>query len=127
MWLGRGSIIGLLVPESAASVFLPAWAISSISQPVNSLAFLTDGAHWGTGDYRYLRNAMMVATLTGIIGILLIPPDNPSPLFWIWVATGGWVIVRAGFGILRIWPGIGRNVVWQPIEPEVRTGTSTGG
>jgi len=114
MWLGRGSVITFLIPESAASVFLPAWAISSISQPVNSLAFLTDGAHWGTGDYRYLRNAMMVATLTGIIGILLIPPDNPGALFWIWVVTGGWVIVRAAFGILRIWPGIGRNVVWNP-------------
>jgi MATE family multidrug resistance protein len=113
MWLGRGSVIAILVPESAASVFLPAWAISSLSQPVSSLAFLTDGAHWGTGDYRYLRNAMIVATLTGILGINLISPDTTEALFWIWVVTGGWVTVRAAFGILRIWPGLGRDVVWQ--------------
>ena len=126
MWLGRGSVIGFLVPESAASVFLPAWAISSLSQPVSSLAFLTDGAHWGTGDYRYLRNAMVVATLTGILGINLISPENPDALLWIWAVTGGWVSVRATFGILRIWPGIGRNVVWQGKQPESMKATLTG-
>ncbi|MCF6278564.1 MAG: MATE family efflux transporter, partial [Anaerolineales bacterium] len=57
MWLGRGTVIALLVPASAVGVFLPAWAVSAFSQPINSLAFLTDGAHWGTGDYRFLRNA----------------------------------------------------------------------
>ena len=114
MWLGRGGVSGFLVPDSAVGVFTPAWAISAFSQPVSSLAFLTDGAHWGTGDYRYLRNAMIAATLTGIMGINFIPPDSPDALFWIWVVTGVWVILRATFGILRIWPGIGRDVVWGP-------------
>ena len=114
MWLGRGGVSGFLVPDSAVSVFTPAWAISALSQPISSLAFLTDGAHWGTGDYRYLRNAMIAATLTGILGINFIPPDSPDALFWIWVVTGVWVTVRAVFGILRIWPGIGRAMVWKP-------------
>ena len=114
MWLGRGGVSGFLIPDSAVSVFTPAWAISALSQPISSLAFLTDGAHWGTGDYRYLRNAMIAATLTGILGINFIPPDSPDALFWIWVVTGVWVTVRAVFGILRIWPGIGRAMVWKP-------------
>ncbi len=113
MWLGRNGVSGFLVPDSAVSIFTPAWAISALSQPVSSLAFLTDGAHWGTGDYRYLRNAMIAATLTGIIGLNFIPPDSPNALFWIWVVTGVWVTLRAVFGILRIWPGIGRDVIWQ--------------
>jgi len=112
MWLGRGGVIAFLVPDSAVSVFLPAWAISSLSQPVSSLAFLTDGAHWGTGDYRYLRNAMVIAALAGILGINLIQPDSPGVLYWIWVVIGGVISLRAAFGILRIWPGIGRNVIW---------------
>ncbi|GAB4421850.1 MAG: MATE family efflux transporter [Anaerolineales bacterium] len=111
MWLGRGSVIAFLVPEGAEHVFLPAWAVSALSQPVSSLAFLTDGAHWGTGDYRFLRNAMLVATLAGVIGVYLIPSESRHALFWIWVVTGGWVAIRAAFGLLRIWPGIGQGVI----------------
>ncbi len=110
MWLGRGSVIGVLVPATAVGVFLPAWAISSFSQPINSLAFLTDGAHMGTGDYRYLRNAMIAATIVGVVGVSIINLDNPQALFWIWIVTGVWAMTRAIFGLLRVWPGIGSSI-----------------
>jgi MATE family multidrug resistance protein len=110
MWLGRGAVITFLVPESAVRAFLPAWAVSAISQPVSSLAFLTDGVHWGTGDYRYLRNAMVAATLVGFGGIWLLNLVEVSSLYWVWIVVGVWVVVRATFGLLRIWPGIGNSV-----------------
>ena len=109
MWWGRETVITFLVPVSSISVFLPAWAASSISQPINSLAFLTDGAHWGTGDYAFLRDAMLIATLVGVGGIALVGNAGTQSLFFIWVVTGIWAVMRATFGMLRIWPGIGRS------------------
>ena len=100
----------LLVPATAVGVFLPAWAVSAISQPVSSLAFLTDGVHWGTGDYRFLRNAMIVATLVGFGGIYLLGLFHVETLYWVWIVVGFWVTARAIFGMLRIWPGIGNSV-----------------
>ena len=110
MWLGRDTVIAFLIPETAVGVFLPAWAVSAISQPVSSLAFLTDGVHWGTGDYRYLRNAMIVAAVVGFGGICLLDLVGVSSLTWVWIVVGIWVVVRATFGVLRIWPGIGKSV-----------------
>ena len=110
MWWGRGSVIAFLVPETAVRVFLPAWAVSAISQPVSSLAFLTDGVHWGTGDYRFLRNAMIMASVVGFGGIWLLDITGADALSWVWIVVGIWVTVRAAFGVLRIWPGIGNSV-----------------
>ncbi len=109
MWLGRENVIGILVPATAVGIFLPAWAISSLSQPINSIAFLTDGAHLGTGDYRFLRNAMIAATIVGVVGVSMIDLSNPDALLWIWIATGVWAMTRATFGVLRVWPGIGAS------------------
>ena len=110
MWWVRQPVIGFMVPAASVSVFLPAWAISALSQPFNSLAFLTDGAHWGTGDYRFLRNAMFAATLVGLAGIWLVERGQHTTLYGVWVVTAVWVLVRAGFGVLRVWPGIGNSV-----------------
>lgn len=110
MWLGRETVIVFLVPETAVRVFLPAWAAFAISLPISSLAFLTDGVHWGTGDYRFLRNAMIAASLAGFVGVWLVDLDGERALFWIWVVVGVLVTVRAAFGLLRIWPGIGNSV-----------------
>jgi MATE family multidrug resistance protein len=109
MWWGRETVISLLVPMTAISVFLPAWAVSSLSQPLSSLAFLTDGAHWGTGDYKFLRNAMIVATVIGMVGIWLIDTGVDQALLWVWIVTGIWVVLRGTLGLLRIWPGIGKS------------------
>jgi len=110
MWWGRESVIVFLVPETAIRIFIPAWAASAISQPVSSLAFLTDGVHWGTGDYRFLRNAMVVAAMVGFGGIWLLGFIGMNSLLWVWIVVGIWVSVRAIFGVLRIWPGIGNSV-----------------
>ncbi len=110
MWLGRGLVVSLLVPVTSVSLFLPAWAISSLSQPLNSLAFLTDGAHWGTGDYRFLRNVMLVSSLVGLSGLGLLGYTGNLTLEGVWVMTAVWVGLRASFGVLRVWPGIGRSV-----------------
>ncbi|MBE9524198.1 MAG: MATE family efflux transporter [Chloroflexi bacterium] len=110
MWFGRSIVIDFLIPASTIGVFLPAWAISAISQPINAIAFLTDGAHWGTGDYRFLRNAMVAATIVGITSVSIVNLDSPRALLWIWTATGGWAATRAIFGLLRIWPGIGASI-----------------
>ena len=110
MWFGRNAVIAFLVPETAIRVFLPAWAVSAISQPVSSLAFLTDGVHWGTGDYRFLRNAMILAAIVGFGGTWLLNLFEVSSLYWVWIVVGVWVSVRAAFGLLRIWPGIGNSV-----------------
>ena len=119
MWFGRGFVIDLLVPLSAVSIFLPAWAVSALSQPLNSMAFLTDGVHWGTGDYRFLRNAMFAATLVGGGGIWLLEHNGVQTLSWVWVITALWVVVRGTFGLLRIWPGIGRSI-FKKTQPEVQ-------
>jgi len=109
MWFGREIVIDILVPASAIGVFLPAWAISSLSQPINSIAFLTDGAHWGTGDFRFLRNAMIVSVTIGLIGVWLVDVSAPRALMGIWIAVSALAISRAAFGFLRVWPGIGKS------------------
>ena len=109
MLLGQDLVAWLLVPPTAYAVFGPGWVVVALSQPIGALSFATDGIHWGTGDFRYLRNAMIVATLVGGVAVLLVESWRPEPvLVYIWLATGLWTLVRAGFGIVRIWPGIGQ-------------------
>lgn len=115
MWLGRQPIAALLVPPAAAAVFFAPWLIASLVQPVNSLAFVTDGIHWGTGDFAYLRNAVLAATLAGGLGLWLVDPASPQALLWVWAATVVWILIRAALGVLRIWPGIGGA----PLQKEV--------
>jgi MATE family multidrug resistance protein len=108
MLLGGGPIASLLVPESARPVFAGAWIVCALSQPLNALSFVTDGVHWGTGDYAFIRNAMFAASGLGAVGLAMIDLDAPDALTWIWVTSAGWIVVRAGFGVARIWPAIGR-------------------
>lgn len=109
MWLGQDVVIRLLVPETAVLLFLPAWAISALSQPVNALAFLGDGIHWGSGDYRFLRNVMIGATLCSMIIVALIPAEHPQALSWVWIAITVWVSLRALLTLLRVYPGFGKT------------------
>ena len=110
MWASRAFIIQLFVPPTSVNIFLSAWIISSISQPINSIAFLTDGAHWGTGDFRYLRNAMAIASGLGIAALWLLESAGRPTLFWVWLIIAIWNSLRAFFGWIRIWPGIGDGV-----------------
>ena len=109
LWFGRGIVITFLVPPSALSLFIPAWAIAALIQPINALAFATDGIHWGTGDFRYLRNAIIIATTSGAIAVYLLDETLPEALTWIWLITAFWIIIRALFGVIRIWPGLGNG------------------
>ncbi|MCB8960044.1 MAG: MATE family efflux transporter [Ardenticatenales bacterium] len=107
--LGEGWLATLLVPDSAQLIFASAWLIASISQPFNAVAFITDGIHWGTGDYRYLRNGMILATLIGGGALLLIDTEQPAAFRLVWAATTLWIIVRAVVGLVRVWPGLGQS------------------
>ena len=107
---GRRYFAAILVPTAAQALFFPAWAAAALMQPVCALAFVTDGIHWGTGDFRYLRNGVMVATLCGAVCIWMLGEANaPDALTGIWWITGLWIAIRTGFGLLRIWPAIGKS------------------
>jgi MATE family multidrug resistance protein len=112
MLLATGPVMALLVPESARVAFLGAWWMAALFQPLNSLSFVTDGIHWGTSDYRFLRNA--VATATGALLLALVEGRTGFDLTYVWLITGVWIAVRAGFGVARIWPGLGAAPLRQP-------------
>jgi MATE family multidrug resistance protein len=101
----EGLIAALLVPPSALVLFSGAWLASALAQPLNSLSFVTDGIHWGTGDFAFLRNAMIVATTTGLVCLALIETTSTHALTHVWLVTALWIAVRAALGVLRIWPG----------------------
>ncbi len=117
MWLGRAAIAALLVPSAALPFFFAPWLSAALIQPINALAFVTDGVHWGTADFAYLRNAVGLATLAGSLGLWLIDPSAPAALLWIWLATAVWITIRALLGVLRIWPAIGRAPLRPPPAP----------
>jgi MATE family multidrug resistance protein len=109
MWLGQDLVALLLLPPSAVDIFVSAWPIAVISQPINALAFATDGIHWGTGDFRFLRNVMISATTFGGMAIYLLDETVSGALTWIWLITALWITIRALFGMIRIWPGVGKS------------------
>lgn len=108
MFLGRDLAAVALIPPASHAVFFSAWSVAALSQPVNALSFATDGIHWGTGDFRYLRNAVIVATMIGLAGLTRVDASASTVLLQIWIVTLGWTTIRAAFGMLRIWPGWGR-------------------
>ncbi|MEM7200773.1 MAG: MATE family efflux transporter [Planctomycetota bacterium] len=123
--LGTGALIGLgmaalgswvaaeLVPEGAHTVFFSAWLISALAQPLNAASFVTDGIHWGASDWRFLRNAMIAATGCGVVGLALADAAGTDlPALW-WI-TLVWIAIRAGFGVARVWPGLGAAPLVEP-------------
>jgi MATE family multidrug resistance protein len=116
MWYGRNLAIAAFVPQAAVQIFLPAWLVAAAAQPLSALSFATDGIHWGTGDFRYLRNAVAVATGCGAAALMLLDKGRPDALSLIWIITAGWIFVRALFGMIRIWPGVGKS----PLTPRER-------
>jgi len=97
------------VPAGAAAVFYTAWVIAALSQPLNALAFITDGILWGASDYRFLRNAMMMATACGMLGLQSIASDRTESLSGVWLMMALWIGVRAFWGVARLYPGIGNS------------------
>jgi MATE family multidrug resistance protein len=109
MVMAQGAVAVALVPEAARSIFGPAWIAAAVAQPVNALSFATDGIHWGTSDYRFLRNAMFAATASGAAGLLMVHQGAEGALTLVWIITGVWIGIRALFGMTRIWPGFGAS------------------
>lgn len=107
MLLSTDAVISVFVPERAIAVFMPAWIIASISQPLSAVAFVTDGIHWGTGDYRYMRNGMIVSTVIAGALLFLINTTAENAFTLVWLAMVLWIFIRAIFGIIRVYPGIG--------------------
>jgi MATE family multidrug resistance protein len=101
-------VAALLVPGSARALFLSAWWISAIAQPLNAVSFVTDGIHWGARDYRYLRNAMALASTIGALLLLSGDATGRTSLAGVWWITALWITVRSLLGALRVWPGVGR-------------------
>lgn len=97
-----------LVPPTARELFASAWWVAALAQPLNAVSFVTDGIHWGTRDYRYLRNAMLLASLVGSALLLASDAQGSASVFGIWAITGLWILMRAGLGALRVWPGVGQ-------------------
>jgi MATE family multidrug resistance protein len=117
--MGIALAVGMIVASDAvAAAFLPpavhgmfnaAWLAYALAQPANALAFVTDGIHWGTSDYRFLRNAMIASTAAGLAALYWIAPTGPNALTVIWIITAGWIAIRTVFGMARIWPGFGAS------------------
>jgi MATE family multidrug resistance protein len=107
MLLLERQVKSTFLPEEAWLIFSGAWFWSALAQPLNALCFATDGIHWGTRDFRYLRNGMILAAIVGIGGLLVIDLSVAEALTQVWQITAVWIFARAAVGILRIWPGFG--------------------
>jgi MATE family multidrug resistance protein len=118
MLLLEGPTARILVPASAHVIFSAAWVTAALAQPVNAISFASDGILWGAHDYRYLRNAMFTATAVGLGALFALDLQHAGALEHIWLVTGGWIAIRAVFGVVRIWPGLGKS----PLREEGQAG-----
>jgi MATE family multidrug resistance protein len=114
MLASAGSIAAAFLPIEVHALFSAAWIAYALAQPANALAFVTDGIHWGTSDYRFLRNAMILSTAAGLAALYGFAPAGPDALTVIWIITAGWITVRTVFGMARIWPGFGNSPLRLP-------------
>jgi MATE family multidrug resistance protein len=114
MIAASGAVAAAFLPVEVHAMFGAAWFAYALAQPANALAFVTDGIHWGTSDYRFLRNAMIASTAAGLVALYGIAPTGPDALTVIWIITAGWIAVRAVFGMARIWPGFGASPLKLP-------------
>lgn len=105
MFAGSHWSAAMLVPTLSSTYFNPPWLVAALFQPIGAIAFVTDGIHWGTGDFRYLRNVVFVATSAGVLSLLYLEMMSVESLTLIWWITGVWLAIRGIGGILRIWPG----------------------
>lgn len=106
--VSTGIVNRWLLPAEAAAAFAAGWIPAIISQPFNSVAFITNGVLRGTSDYPYMRNGMILSSVVGMICLWLIEQSASTNLAWVWAITILWIMIRATWGIIRIWPGVGK-------------------
>lgn len=117
---GAGVVLGLsmiaaqpwvsafLIPPVAAALFPVPWRIAALTQPISGVTFGTDGIHFGSGDFMFLRNVVGSALIAGGAVVIWTDPTSRHALEAVWWAFAIWTGIRALLGALRIWPGIGR-------------------
>lgn len=88
-------------------LFVGAWIVCALFEPLCAVSFVTDGVHWGTRDYAYLRNAMFLATGISVGCLALAELLAVESLLEVWLMIGLWIVLRTIVGVIRIWPGIG--------------------
>lgn len=115
--LAVGPWVALWLPPEAGAAFGVVWLLCAVSQPLNAIAFGTDGVHWGAGDFAYLRTAMLLASGLGILSLDMIDRSSSAALGLVWTLTFVWIAIRAIAGLLRIWPGIGRAPLARAVNP----------
>ena len=103
--LATSLVLEAFVPPEATAAFLSAWPVAALTLPLAALAFVTDGIHWGTGDYAWLRNGMIVSTAIAGAALLLTDTSAPQAFLLVWLSLLLWLALRSCFGLLRIWPG----------------------
>ena len=79
-----------------------------LTQPLSAVSFVTDGIHWGSRDYAYLRNGMLMSGVIGIALLGAVGRGAGDALELVWLVTAAWICVRAALGWIRIWPAIGQ-------------------
>ncbi|EFJ26596.1 hypothetical protein SELMODRAFT_97796, partial [Selaginella moellendorffii] len=87
------SDIGVLKVMSTIMPFV------ALTQPINSLAFVFDGIHYGASDFRYSTYAMMSNALVSSAVLLLAPRRFGLPGVWMGLTLV--MALRAAAGFLR--------------------------
>lgn len=105
----------LYIPAKAAALFATPWQIAAWTQPVSGVTFGTDGVHFGSSDFRYLRNSVLFALVCAGAALMMIDVRGARALQYVWWATMLWSAVRAVVGVGRIWPGFG-NAPLAPVD-----------
>ena len=105
MLAAESSMRRVYIPTAAAPLFTVPWRIAASCQPISGLTFGTDGVHFGTGDFRFLRNAVLAALVAGGAVIVWTDASAPWALNAVWWSFMVWTLLRAVVGMLRVWPG----------------------
>lgn len=99
------AVAAAFVPDAARAAFASAWWIAACAQPLNAVAFVSDGVLWGAGDYRYMRNAMIVASGASGAALLALDPFQPGVIVRINAVIVGWIALRSAAGVWRMTRG----------------------
>ncbi|XP_020250841.1 protein DETOXIFICATION 45, chloroplastic isoform X2 [Asparagus officinalis] len=72
----------------------------SASQPINALAFIFDGLHYGVSDFSYAAFAMMISGAISSVVLLSAPPFFGLPGVWFGLTL--FMVLRTVAGFLRL-------------------------